>query len=920
MPSSKFCALIVLLLSVVASAADPELSFRHYTTGDGLSQNTVRAIAQDAQGNIWMGTQNGLNRFDGYGFQHFYANPADSTALADGAVFSLLASRWGRLWIGTASTLSCYIWQEARFRNYEVPGRLKVHCLAEEEEGLYLGTDDGLWHFDPVAEAFTQVPALSGLRIRSVYRAEGSLLVATSDGLVRLEGEDAHWVEPFRGQDVSSIAQNGGTGWWIGTYGKGLFRTDARFGVLRHFSRSNGALPADYIRVLQTDAFGRLWVGTYDGLAVFDDLSGRFDTYTHNARPASLSHNSIWSLYVDGMKGMWVGTWLGGANYWNRQNDRIRTLPLAAPGVYGFVSCVAPAEGSDDIWIGTNEDGLFRYDAASRTFIPWPVPGMSGNVKVILPDGPGYLWVGTHLGGLVQLDLASHRIRRTWSVKPPNSINNGCYSLLEEGDDSLWIGTPDGLLLFDRRTETLSPHPVVQSEPRLAHLLITQLVRDRIGRVWIGTDIGLFMLEDDHQTVHDFTGITGGGEAAVSCIREASDGSIWVATYLGLYHYEGEGFRVYTIADGLPNNYVCGILEDENHRLWLSGGWGISCFYPEDGIFRTIQDSRSNAFSTGACCIGGDGAFYFGGLSGISRFRPMDQGTNPYSPAPYISDVRTPETGDCILARGYSGHITEAEITSSANLFTVAFSVVNPLSENNCFAYRLLGCDETWYETSQREVRYSNLSPGRYEFQLRAANSDGRWCRDEVTLMLRVRPEWWQTPGARLGGLSLILLVVGMVVWFAVGRFKMRMMLRIERMERKQLESSLLQTRDMLMKQWGHRPSEEPSVSADEQFLQKALKVVEDNLDNEQFSSQDFADAMNMSRSNLYLRITSITGESAIQFIRKIRLTRACHLLLERRYTVAEISSKVGFSSPSYFATAFKKFVGCSPAEYGRKS
>lgn len=916
--------LLLIVFALLAEldmwSADSELTFRRLTIAEGLSQNTVRAIAQDAQGNIWLGTQNGLNRYDGYGFKCFYSDLADSAAIADNAIFSLLSGSSHRLWIGTASTLSWFDFAENRFHNIPSPGRKHVYSLLEDEDGLAVATDDGLWFFDLATRAFRQVEALSGCQIRALFRNEDALLLATKSGLARLSGNEVTWIESLRGLDVSSIAQIGGTGWWIATHGNGLLRTDSNFGIMRRFGKRNGSLPSDYIRVLKTDAYGRLWAGTYDGLAVYDDLTGRFDCYFHDETQTSLGHNSIWSLFVDNQKGVWVGTWFGGVNYWNRQAARVRNISLSAPGVNGFVSCLAAEADGDGVWIGTNDDGLFHWNATSGELKPWTAPGMSANIKCVLPCKDGSMFVGTHLGGLVRVDSKTGRATGNWQVRPEIPIYNGCYSLLRDSD-KLWTGTPDGLFLFDIRTKRFSLHPVVIREPRLAHLLVSQLLRDRKGRVWIGTDAGLFRVEEDGDTVRSFESLQGGSDLTVTCLREASDGIVWVATNRGLLRFMDEEGKVYSVRDGLPNDYVCGILEDASRQLWLSTGGGICSMDPSTESFHMLRDQRINEFTVGACCSCADGAFCFGGLAGVTRFRPLDQGINPFAPAPYISDVTTPGADRCTRRRREDGNLTDVVIAPDVNMFSVSFSVVNLLSNDNRFAYRLEGFDSAWYETQLRSVRYSNLSPGRYVFHLKAANSDGRWSRDEVVLSIRVEPHWWQTVWARLLFIIMALSLIALVVWFAVSRFKIRMQLQIERIEREQIESNLMRTRDMLMHSYSSakEDSEPVATSADEDFLRRAIKVVEDNIDNENFSSQDFADAMHMSRSSLYLRITSVTGESAIQFIRKIRLTRACQMLLERRWTVAEISSKVGFSSPSYFATAFKKYVGCPPAEYGKK-
>ena len=919
-----FVYILLLLMLPLSVAGRDNISFRRFSVNDGLSQNTVRAIAQDALGNIWLGTQNGLNRYDGYTIQRYFANSKDSTSLSDNTICSLFYSNDGPLWIGTTSSLSCFDFSKNHFHNYPTPHGVHIFKIKEDGGGrLVLASNDGLWFFDPRTQVMEPVPCLEGYQIRDIFPTEGAILIATNKGLCVYSGkDDIRWVDFFKDKDISSLAQIGGTGWWVGSHGMGLWRTDSEFTPLRHFGKNDDSLPSAFIRVLQTDAFGRLWVGTYNGLAIYDDLSGRFSLYFHDDSPSSLAQNSIWSIFVDSMKGVWVGTWFGGAHYWNRHSDKVRVLPISGTGVYGFVSCLAQDPATDDVWIGTNDDGLFRYDAASGKIMAWKGAPIASNIKCIVPDGPDRMFIGSHLDGLVLLDIRRQKVLKRWGIGAGSLINDGCYCLLKNEDGSYIAGTPGGLMLFSPSSGLFRRHPLSSSEPRLANVLVSQLLRDREGRVWIGTDGGLFRIEKDGVSVCFFEDMDKERDIAVSCLMEGSDGAVYIAANRGLYRYVEDSFTKFTSEDGLPNDYVCALLEDSSSRLWISTGAGICSVRPQDWEFIPLRTRDSNEYTVGAACQGRDGTFHFGGLSGITRFRPLDQGGNPFSPLAYIKDVTATGGEKARIQRDSYGNITQVTIPPGTNTISIQFSVANFLSESNHYRYYLEGFDKHAHETAMRSVVYANLpTPGDYTLHLNAANSDGLWARDDVRMELRIQPHWWQTVWARLLFFLMAVLLVGLSVWFAINRVRMQMQLQVERLERQQIETSLIRTRELLMHSYSADGAEgkDAAETADEAFLKKAIQVVEENIDNEAFSSQDFAEAMNMSRSNLYLKITSVTGESAIQFIRRIRLTRACQMLLEHRYSIAEISTKVGFASPSYFSTAFRKFVGCSPAEYLKK-
>ncbi|MFA6591972.1 MAG: two-component regulator propeller domain-containing protein [Bacteroidales bacterium] len=1333
--------IIVTLLSLIAAlplfSSGNSLYFKHLSVENGLSQSTVRAIAQDRQGNIWMGTQNGLNRYDGYRFDHFLSDLSDSTKIADNSIFSLCLDSVGKLWIGTSSVFSCYDFKEQRFYNYTLPGGRKHHIadILETESGFILSTDAGLLTFRSSDSGFTVEPSFSGLHVRTVAKYDAGYLVATSDGLFSYSpGGKVAKIEGFEDFDISSIEPSGSTGFWIGTFGQGLFRTDASFGIIRHFGLKDGmTLPSDNIRVLNTDSYGHLWVGTYDGLAVYDDLNGTFRQYFHDKNSTSLSHNSVWSIFMDNQKGVWVGTYFGGVNYYNRQLDNFRIVSCpygSETPVYGFVSCVENDASSEALWIGTNDDGVFKYDIPSGVFrqfnsVTLNASGtMSDNIKCVIDDGRGGIWIGTHLGGLSHLTMPSARLE-TYVINRKSPINNGCYSLLDEGDGTLWVGTLGGLLSFDKASKTFSTHSAALIEPMLASLQIMDLFRDSQGNVWIGTDAGLFRYSKGGNSVRTFETMSptvSFENIFVTCLTEGTDSKVWVGTNRGLFCYDAQSnsFESYTTADGLPDNSVYGIIEDDSKMLWLSTGAGLSCFDPATRHFRNYVNSEgisNNEFTMNAFCKGKDGYFNFGGHNGVTRFRPLDIMDNTFTPAAHISDIsifngQASPLGTFKVARNDDGSVGKARISSRNDIVNISFSVFNMVSEGrNLFSYCLEGFDSKWFETTGREVSYSNLSPGKYVFRLKAANNDGKWSNEVTELSLRILPRWWQTAFARFFFVLIALCFAGVVVMFILNKARMNMRLDMEHKEKERIDAmgkervnffinlshelrtpltlilsplneieehgggdnfvktrleyvrrssmrlmhivnqmlgyrkmelglmklhvqtadldkiagdcfslfedeaakrdvdyifdsklngdavpfdsnvvdtillnllsnafkftprggviklslirsvgnvsisventgigiptdkrahvfdlfyqadenvsgsgiglaivkrltelhhgtvsldskegrythitvsipdneeaysddekvsrtsetspanednlpyyladvessgsdpnpeevgsqdsktdsiliveadvdfrkyisdcfsgsfritavtdgrnaldiiksdepdiiiadrnlpgldgwklcqsvkrniqtchipvvilgtkdgneekrsnieagadayiaqpftaamiraevaGILKTRDRLRNHYSTHPDiDDESLVAngyDAEFLKKAKQVVEDNIDNDAFTSNDFADAMCMSRSNLYLKITSITGDSATQFIRKIRFDKACRMLLERNYSIAEISSMVGFSSPSYFSTSFKKFVGCLPTEYGKKA
>lgn len=525
-------AILTVLLS--AGFASPEaigrgISFLKHSVNDGLSQSTVTAIVQDRQGNIWLGTQDGLNRYDGYGFEVFHGDPGCEGALGDSAISALELGSDGRLWIGTSSGLSCYDFRERRFRNHTIRNVSRVTDILETDGLLMLATDSGVYFFDPAHPEIPGDNLLAGINVRTLCFAAGSeeILVGSSSGLYNYEPKSRRIrqiLPEMNGCDISAIVRTT-DGYWISTHGNGLYHVDDALRQTAHYTQSNApGLASDYIRVLKCDSNRRLWVGTYNGLSIFDERNGTFSRYVHTSDPSSISHDSVWSICIDNQQGVWLGTYYGGVNYYHPMADRFEILKPQDPAasgqrpVYGTVSCIVADPHAEVLWIGTNDDGIFRYDPVTGQFSCYndhtvtASAGISNNIKCILPDDRGGLYVGTHVGGLNYLDVGTRRMEN-FPISNTSPINNGCYTLLDEGDGTLWVGTLSGLLSFDKQTRRFTRHAAAERAPRLASQHISTLFRDSKRRVWIGTDMGLYLCSEGCRDVRSLsdTKISGGG-------------------------------------------------------------------------------------------------------------------------------------------------------------------------------------------------------------------------------------------------------------------------------------------------------------------------------------------------------------------------------------------------------------------------
>ncbi len=911
-------SLFIAISSIPSGAASPT-TFRHIGISQGLSQSSVLSITQDRLGNLWFGTQDGLNVYNGRDVKIYKTDFTNPTSLSNGLVRALYTDTYGQIWVGTASGLSRFDAQKESFDNFGDHSHGSVNHISAYGDGLALSTDHGLLLFHIAEQRFEQISLGTEAAVRSTYSTEGMLLIGSDAGLFLLQSGAVSPVPGFSEKDIPAIAPAQDGGWWIGTYGDGLYRTDSHFHVVRHFSGLS-TLPSDYVRILHTDKNGRLWVGTYDGLAVYDDLEGTFKVCRHDSNSFSLSHDSVRAIYSDAQNGIWIGTWFGGVNYWNKQNEQIREITLSQKGIYGFVSCLCPDPSSCDIWVGTNDDGLFIYSSQDGSIHHPDIPLVSGNVKCIVPGSDDCLYIGMHMGGIMRLDPRRLQVRG-FAINEHAPIKNGCYSLLEMTDGQWIVGSLEGLFLFDVRSGKISSHPAVTQVPELGKRLITVLFKDRSERLWIGTDEGFYRLSPDGsvRTQAELFPSVGAAGFHVNQIIQDSDERIWIASSKGLVEYSGiTKPRLYTLEDGLPDNNVRSVLSGDG-SLWFCSGRKICRLKPETRAVTVVNRPTENEFVDGAVCAASDGVIYFGGLGGLTRFDPDDMYSNPYSPLPFISgaEIDTRSSGE--LKRDESGACVSISVSSNKGPLVIHWSVVNPLSfGEDMFYYRLDGLDDKWHRTANYQETFTNLPPGNYTLLLRSENNDGVICDGNVSMAIRVLPRWWQSWLFRALLIIMSVAALAFIANLVVALLRAKIEIHTQKTEIRLLEENLDKTRSLLS---GHSPNvSNGEVSADEEFLHRARQVVENNIDNEAFSSDEFARQMYMSRSKLYTRIQETTGGTVADFIRKIRFDKASSLLLEGRYTVSEISTMVGFSSPAYFATSFKKHTGCPPKEFGKSN
>ena len=808
------------------SETPEQITFSYISINEGLSQSTVFSIDQDKRGNMWFATYDGVNKYDGYAFTVYQHNEDDPNSIANDISRIVKTDSQGRVWIGTRDGLSRYDEEKDIFQNffYEKNGKhLQVNGIEEiSPEQLLISTPEGLIMFDIKESKFIDdsfSTAMHKTIASTLYRQDDQIYIGTStDGLYTysITQKTFEKVIPILGtKQIQAILQQSPTRIWVATEGAGLFLINPKTKEIKNYLHSPSnpkSISSNYIRSLAMDSQNRLWIGTFNDLNIYHEGTDSFASYSSNpVENGSLSQRSVRSIFMDSQGGMWLGTYFGGLNYYHPIRNRfknIRNIPYKNSLSDNVVSCIVE-DKDKNLWIGTNDGGLNLYNPITQRFTSYTLQedesarGIgSNNIKAVYVDEKKSLvYIGTHAGGLSILHRNSGQVEN-FNQRNSQLVNENVYAILPDGEGNLWLGTLSALVRFNPEQRSFTTIEKEKDGTPVVSKQITTLFRDSHKRLWIGGEEGLSVFKQEGLDIQkaSILPVSNVTKLFTNCIYEASNGVIWVGTREGFYCFNEKDKQIkrYNTTNGLPNNVVYGILEDSFGRLWLSTNRGISCFNPETEKFRNFTESdglQSNQFNTASYCRTSVGQMYFGGINGITTFRPELLLDNPYTPPVVITKLQLfnkvvrPDDETGILTKNIS-ETKSITLKSWQTAFSIEFVVSNYISgKHNTFAYKLEGYDKEWYYlTDSRTVSYSNLPQGTYQFLVKAANSDGKWNPIPTALEIIVLPIWYKTWWALLIFFATFAGFITFVFRFFWMRKSMEAQLEIERRDKEHQE------------------------------------------------------------------------------------------------------------------------------------
>lgn len=828
--------LILLFFNVLEINAQENIRFERITIKDGLSQNTVTCILQDRMGYLWIGTLDGLNKYNGLDFE-VYKNEIDNPrSLRSNLISALFEDSEGSLWVGTRRGLHYFNKAREEFTlivdsTLNPNGNRVTSIIEDKNKQLWISYEgNGIAKLDLKAsekklQSYVHIPnyanSLPNNSVYALFYHKNLLWIgAETPQLISFDTEKEQFQSysyPTFSKDADALLHIGADEKgeiWIGTATNGIFLFNDRKKEFLPFYSENSLLKGYSIRQLFHLPNGDMWIASQgNGLIKYNKSKNIFIPYQFDAtNPTSLSNNDINSIFQDKSGLFWIGTYNGGLNKYDPDKARFKHYQKEAnnPNSLSANSMRGIFEDSKGrLWVGTTLGGLNMIDRQTGKFTFFStksVPSISEDrINMIVEDKYGNIWVSTLNKGVDRITFDSKNtlpkvVNLQHTANNPNSlINNGTRGLYYDSkEDVLWIGTTNGLSKLYLQTGNFENHYASNHPDSLSHATVKYIVQDTDENIlWIATEGGLNKYDKAKKKfkryVSDVSNPKSLSNNILNCLLVTKQGNLWVGTVGGGLNYfdkKTETFTYYTEKNGLPNNVIYGILEDEKGNLWLSTNRGLAKFNPKTvEVYNYFEEDglQSNEFNLYAFHKNKKGEMFFGGINGFNTFLPYVMESNSFSPNIVLTDFKIANKS----VRDYDNsplkvHISltkELTISYEDNVFSfdfVSLDFKNPTKIK--YQYKMEGFDKDWRETNykRRTDTYTNLPEGTYFFKVRATNSDGLWSKNEVNLKITIEPPFWKTNIFRV---LTVILLLGFLFYFYQQRVR-----QVE-MQKKKLEN-----------------------------------------------------------------------------------------------------------------------------------
>jgi len=806
----KFILLFLVILNTVTVLAQKQnITFRHLTTDDGLSQFSVNSLYVDEEGGIWIGTREGLNRYNGNNIKTFKLQKNNPNSLFCNTILRITGDQKGKVYVLCTEGVAEFDLTTQKFTTL-LQGKVTSIYFNER---LFIGKKDEVYVFNKETRNFDLTYHLAGkdISIACLHLDDkGNLWMGTENSGVYKLDKNKTLTHPIEKGNITNIYQDSSKELWIGSWEYGLYHIDSE-GIIhnmRHDPSNPNSVSSDFVRDCCEDNNGNIWIGTFNGLNRYQKSNGRFDVYTAGHETESLTHSSIWCIVKDAQGTLWLGTYFGGVNYFNPEYEiytRYKASDTERDGLSSSIIGRMIEDKDGNLWICTEGGGVNVYYRKEGTF-RWlrHEEGRNSishnNVKAIYYDEKGErMWFGTHLGGLNKLDLRTNRFTHyRMKEDDPHSLPSDIIRDITPFHDQLIVGTQNGVCLFDPETETCQ-QLFKDTREGQAIKMVADLFVDRDSTLWIAaTGEGVYSYRFDTDKLinyrHDSTipndvdnHTNSISNNNVNSIMQDSQGNLWFSTSgsgLDLYHKETDSFENFDMQkNGLSSDCIYEIHESsfEKNCLLLITNQGFSQFDVPNRKFHNYSIENGfplTAVNENALYITRDGEVFLGGVQGMISFHEKALFFTPKSYNILLSRLIvngkeiTPddETGILQYSLSYTPEIT---LQANQNMFSIEYTTSNYIPANrDKILYCLEGFSNEWnsVQRGQNFITYTNLNPGTYTFIVKTQREDIK----AVRLKIHILPPWYETWWAYL----IYVVFTGSLLLYLIQVYKSRIRLR----------------------------------------------------------------------------------------------------------------------------------------------
>ena len=773
-----------------ALAQKPLLKFDHISTRDGISQNRVVDILQDHYGFMWFATGDGLNRYDGKRVSIYRHHSHDTTTLSDSDISVIFEDSDHNFWVGTGGGgLNLMDRHNGRFQQvYDHKGyslkEFAINFIVEDPyKKLWIGYSRGkIVVYDRIKNVFewgfAENPELKKINFTSALKdRQGNIWIGDHAGRLflyhvasgRITANYAIEEKINYHNAINAIYQDSQGFLWIGTVNHGLYCFDQKNKVFKAFTaEQENSVNSNIIDEITEDNHGNLWIGTgINGLNILDQERKTFSYYhTKDDHEDRLSGNGIRSLYKDRQGNIWIGLHSNGIDFFSDQKNKFKHYQLNIDAKYQLKGKNVPSIFEDPktgLWVANGGDLTHIYQQKvihlqeqKQDFL-----GVKNKkIRVVLIDKQENLWLGTRNNGLILKERGTGKVihYRHNHNNPKSLKDNKILVLFEDRQGNLLIGTRQGLDQFNAEKQAFIHW---EDHIPMERSYINAIAEDEDGTLLIGTSDGFITLNRDQKTYeqyrYDPKDHRSLGNNHIYHVFLDRENKIWLGTRgggLNLFDRRSRTFERITVADGLSNNFVKALLEDDSGNLWISTNKGISKFNKKKKIFRNygVQEGlQSDEFIEGACFKNTDGLMYFGGYEGYNVFHPDSLVEENQEIPVYLTAMRL---FNRTVSAGTAGSplskklmdTREITLTHDQNIFSFDYAALSYAHRDQLrYAFKLEGLMDDWYYPDNNTATFTNLDPGTYTFTVKTTFDNSNWHASDFPLKITIKPPFWKT-------------------------------------------------------------------------------------------------------------------------------------------------------------------------------